>query len=102
MMSTPPPSLMQSVLDEPLPNFAGLPERFTCVVCHSVLKDPWQTECGHRMCVSCMTMLFETTAEVRCPANEEDCERISRDRVGKNGCRRNFTVWVNKHVHCVW
>ena len=95
MMSTPPPSLMQSVLDGPLPNFAGLPERFKCVVCHSVLKDPWQTECGHRMCVSCMTRLFETAPEVRCPANEDDCEIISRDRVSKNGCRQNFTAWVN-------
>ena len=72
---------MQSVLHLPVPIFVLLHERFKCVVCHTVLKDPWQTQCGHRMCFTCMNEMFLNDSEVMCPANEEDCEIISRDRV---------------------
>jgi len=77
----PPASLMQAVLDGPLPTFVALPERFTCDVCRSILKDPWQTECGHRMCLACMTQIFESTEEVMCPAYDEDCVMISKSKV---------------------
>ena len=72
---------MQSVLDGPLPHFVALVVRFMCVVCRTVLKDPWQTECGHRMCFTCMNELLVDGTEVRCPANEEDCEMITREKV---------------------
>ena len=81
MAASSPPSLMQSVLDGPLPHFFALHERFKCIVCHTVLKDPWQTECGHRMCYNCMMGLFVDGTEVMCPANEDDCEMIARERV---------------------
>ena len=77
----PPASLMQAVLDGPLPTFVALPERFRCDVCRSILKDPWQTECGHRMCLACMTKTFESAEEVMCPAYDEDCVMISKDWV---------------------
>ena len=76
-----PPSLMQCVLYGPLPRFVALHERFKCVVCCGVLKDPWQTECGHRMCFLCMNGLLVGDTEVMCPANEDDCEIIARDKV---------------------
>ena len=75
------PSLMQCVLGGPLPCFVALHERFKCVVCHTVLKDPWQTECGHRMCFTCMNELLVDVPEVMCPAKEDDCEMIARDKV---------------------
>lgn len=81
-----PTSLMQTVLHGPLPKFVALPGRFRCVVCDGVLKDPWQTECGHRMCVACMTRIFESAEEVMCPAYDEDCVMISRDKVSVFCC----------------
>ena len=76
-----PSSLMQYVLDVALPHFVALHERFLCIVCRVVLRDPWQTECGHRMCFNCMNGLFVDVPEVRCPAKEEDCEMITREKV---------------------
>ena len=81
--------MMQAVLDGPLPKFVALPGRFRCVVCNDVLKDPWQTQCGHRMCVSCLERIFETAAEVMCPALDEDCVMISKDRV-------SISCWIHK------
>ncbi|KAI0226278.1 hypothetical protein LSAT2_023096 [Lamellibrachia satsuma] len=78
MSSRAPPSLMQTVLDGPLPKFVDLPGRIRCVVCEDMLKDPWQTECGHRMCATCLDTTFETAAEVMCPARDEDCVMISK------------------------
>ena len=91
MSSRASPSLMQTVLDEPLPKFVALPGRFRCVVCNDVLKDPWQTECGHRMCVSCLDTTFQTAAEVMCPAHDEDCVMISKDRV-------SISCWIHKTI----
>ena len=89
MSSGAPSSLMQTVLDGPLPKFVALPGRFKCVVCNDVLKDPWQAECGHRMCVTCLDTTFETAAEVMCPALDEDCAMISKDRV-------RISCWIHK------
>ena len=91
MSSRAPPSLMQAVLDGPLPNFVELPGRFRCVVCNDVLKDPWQTDCGHRMCASCLHRTFEMAAEVMCPALDEDCAMISKDRV-------SISCWIHKVI----
>ncbi|KAK2187466.1 hypothetical protein NP493_164g01010 [Ridgeia piscesae] len=81
MAASSPSSLMQFVLQGSLPHFVALHERFLCIVCRVVLKDPWQTECGHRMCFNCMNELFVDVIEVRCPANEEDCEMITREKM---------------------
>ena len=91
MSSRAPPSLMQTVLDEPIPKFVALPGRFRCVVCKDVLKDPWQTECGHRMCATCLDRTFESAAEVMCPAGDEDCVMISKDRV-------SISCWIHKTI----
>ncbi|KAI0230286.1 TNF receptor-associated factor 3 [Lamellibrachia satsuma] len=100
MSSRAPPSLMQKVLDEPLPKFVALPRRFRCVVCHGVLKDPWQTECGHRMCVTCLDTTFETAAEVMCPALDEDCVMISKDKLFYD--RGTYRELLLQPVYCVY
>ena len=61
---------MQDVLNGPFPRVDDREERFKCVVCHAILKDPWQTECGHRMCFICMNDTLVDVTEVMCPANE--------------------------------
>ena len=86
MSSRAPPSWMQTVLNEPIPKFVALPGRFRCVVCNDVLKDPWQTDCGHKMCATCLDLIFEMAAEVTCPALDEDCAMISKDSVSISCC----------------
>ena len=46
--------------------------RYLCSKCHSLLKDPVQPSCGHRMCRSCADDILESEAQPRCPV--VDCE----------------------------
>ena len=58
--------------------------KYQCAVCKRLLRDPVQTVCGHRMCRTCADTLLEGDAGtngVPCPAGEEDCEVITRDKV---------------------
>ena len=74
--------------------FKGNVDRWRCPICHRVVRHPVQTTCGHRFCDGCLfEYLPADGTAVRCPANEEDCNMISRDEsnrtVGKT--RRHFS-----------
>ena len=74
--------------------FKGNVDRWRCPICHRVVRHPVQTTCGHRFCEGCLfEYLPADGTAVRCPANEEDCNMISRDEsnrtVGKT--RRHFS-----------
>eukprot|EP00794_Sanderia_malayensis_P014087 gene14087-15559_t len=43
-----------------------------CSYCKLALRDPLQTECGHRLCTGCYNKLFRengSTGEIKCPAD---------------------------------
>ena len=62
------------------PNFKGNVDRWRCLICHRVVRNPVQTTCGHRFCERCLfEYLPADGTAVRCPANEEDCNMISRE-----------------------
>ncbi|XP_069133693.1 TNF receptor-associated factor 6-like isoform X1 [Argopecten irradians] len=45
-------------------------DKYDCPICLLVLRDPYQTECGHRFCQNCIKRwLRETEAEPRCPVD---------------------------------
>lgn len=54
-----------------------------CCYCKDVLREAMQTACGHHMCEACVDRLFEspTTGPIRCPAKEEDCDDLTREKV---------------------
>jgi len=61
-----------------------LPEKYKCPVCGQVLLKPQQTECGHHVCESCLTLLFENATiagsdNVRCPVSSDECEDLRND-----------------------
>ena len=43
--------------------------RYKCIVCHLLITDPYQTECGHRGCKSCFKNIIDLAGEkpVSCP-----------------------------------
>ena len=62
------------------PKFKGNVEKWKCPICHRVVRNPVQTVCGHRYCESCLTdHLPKDGTAIKCPANEEDCEMISKE-----------------------
>jgi len=67
------------------PNFVALDPKYLCVACHQLLKEPLQTNCGHRLCRSCADQALAEAGTVgfMCPAKEEDCEVITKDKVFK-------------------
>ena len=61
-------------------------DRYSCVKCESLLQDPVQLSCGHRVCKICADELISNTASVettpQCPEcgdeiSEEDGMKVS-------------------------
>ena len=50
---------------EDIPNF------LTCAICLSVLKDPYQTPCGHRFCSKCIRPVMASDNSV-CPTDRKE------------------------------
>ena len=76
--TSPPASLSNSsVINRPTPVSDDL--RYKCIVCHCLIIDPYQTECGHRGCKSCFQNLIEQAGgnPVKCTVGEPDCENIT-------------------------
>ena len=57
-------------------------DRYSCIKCESLLKDPVQLSCGHRMCKHCADELIDNTEETPlCPEcgdeiSEEDGAKV--------------------------
>ena len=63
-------------------SFVSPDEKYLCVKCHDVLREPKQTLCGHRLCKSCVDRIFiGKSVKIPCPAGEGDCAAISIDEV---------------------
>ncbi|XP_070531911.1 TNF receptor-associated factor 2-like [Ptychodera flava] len=47
-------------------------EKYTCINCKFILRDPQQNFCGHRFCVSCVEELLRATGSGYCPECSKD------------------------------
>jgi Zinc finger, C3HC4 type (RING finger) len=68
-------------------SFVSFDDKYLCVKCREVFRNPRQTPCGHRLCQPCVDDLFNSssTSSVPCPAAESDCLSITLETVG--GCK---------------
>ncbi|XP_070581858.1 TNF receptor-associated factor 2-like [Ptychodera flava] len=57
------PGYSTAVLDE-----EDRAEKFLCTSCSMVMKDPQQSFCGHRFCLSCVHRLSRINDQYQCPA----------------------------------
>ncbi|KAK0063444.1 TNF receptor-associated factor 2 [Biomphalaria pfeifferi] len=51
---------------------SGFDTKFICRHCHRILRDPVQSQCGHRFCRSCRDEILNTSDCVQCPVCIED------------------------------
>lgn len=75
---------LQSIGDgSALPEFVNLDNKYLCSLCKEVLREPWQTPCGHRMCRSCLDRKLDESGPqgFPCPANEDECVNVARTEV---------------------
>ncbi|XP_007430643.1 TNF receptor-associated factor 3 isoform X2 [Python bivittatus] len=59
-------------------------DKYKCEKCHLILCNPRQTECGHRYCETCMSVLLSSTSP-KCTACQET---ILKDKIFKDNCCR--------------
>ena len=50
------------------------PDRFLCVSCKLVLREPVQAACGHRLCQCCADEIIDKETTAQCPECKEDFE----------------------------
>ncbi|XP_070581863.1 TNF receptor-associated factor 3-like isoform X2 [Ptychodera flava] len=69
-----------------------LSPRYRCSKCRLVLKDPYQTYCGHRYCETCLEDIYnlpETILYYGC-TGDDDCKmELSRDKIHIQQCQKN-------------
>ena len=85
------------------PEFVNLSQKHQCLVCTNVMRDAVMTQCGHRMCESCLMELLynpQNKSPVMCPGNEEFCVQLKAEEIrGDNGTRREIR---NLPVYCTY
>ena len=62
-------------------DFRKFDEKFLCLYCHDILYEPVQTSCGHRLCRECVSDIKQSSKSTICPANEADCDDLSKSQV---------------------
>ncbi|XP_066294068.1 TNF receptor-associated factor 2-like [Branchiostoma lanceolatum] len=67
----------------PLENFeVKVEDKYLCSQCSQVLKDPFQTYCGHRYCGSCLEEIFSSSPNVqmckKCPQDAQTEDSLLR------------------------
>ncbi|KAK3732538.1 hypothetical protein RRG08_030737 [Elysia crispata] len=67
---------------------SGYDNKFICRYCHRILRDPVQSQCGHRFCRSCLDELLRNDAIVVCPACID--ENVEEQDVGQLSLREVF------------
>ena len=73
---------MPPYMDGPMPEFVSLDDKYICVYCEKLLKQPQQTMCGHRICGTCVDTMLKDKPSVNCPGGDELCEAIGKESVG--------------------
>ncbi|KAI8518510.1 hypothetical protein Bbelb_045270 [Branchiostoma belcheri] len=61
-------------------------QKYRCPICQHILRDPFQTECGHRYCSSCIGDFLNTSAGPRClvcqtESPTEECPFLDKDKM---------------------
>ncbi|XP_059175332.1 TNF receptor-associated factor 2-like isoform X2 [Physella acuta] len=67
---------------------AGCDPKFLCKHCGLILRDPIQSQCGHRFCRSCRDEILITNAIVDCPACLE--EQVDEHEMGQLSMNEMF------------
>ena len=70
-----------SYMEGPAPEFKYLDDKYICVYCKSLLKQPQQIGCGCRICAACVEKMLEGRTSALCPGGDEYCEEFTRDSV---------------------
>ena len=64
-------------------------DRYSCIKCNSLLQDPVQLSCGHRVCRHCADELIANTKTTpQCPECDEEISEEDGAKV-KNFCLCN-------------
>lgn len=63
--------------------FVDLHEEYMCCMCRKPFREPWQTSCGHRMCMQCIERRLADAGDAgfQCPGNKKECVPITREMV---------------------
>ncbi|KAL8617588.1 hypothetical protein ACOMHN_033134 [Nucella lapillus] len=59
-------------------------DRFRCHLHKGLLKEPRQTNCGHRFCHRCLEEYLSGTDKKACPVGDPDCEEVVRTEVARD------------------
>ena len=68
-------------------------QRLSCSECCSVLDNPVQITCGHRLCKACADVLIAAGTSPRCPECKEEIEEEDGVKVNKKN-----TTWIYTHA----
>ena len=98
-----------SHLDEK-PQFKMDVDMLRCQSCFTVVSNVVQTGCGHRYCEDCLSNhLPDDGSAVKCPADEDYCETISKDQTVSTGRVIYTSITKNKpspmanfNKYCWW
>ncbi|XP_052800376.1 TNF receptor-associated factor 6-like isoform X2 [Mya arenaria] len=72
----------------------SISEKYTCVICMFLLREPLQTECGHRFCRPCITRWLRES-DSRCPV---DNQRLDEGQLFPDNFAKREILQLT--VHC--
>lgn len=79
----------------------SLDPKYECPICLMCLRDPWQTECGHRFCKACILRSLRE-AGPRCPVDNEPLseQKMFPDGFAKREIMSLLAYCPFKHKGC--
>ncbi|KAI0985283.1 hypothetical protein GJ496_012036 [Pomphorhynchus laevis] len=79
-------------------------QRYICPICHRVLKDAVQTNCGHRFCKICFNMsVSQTIPETkRCPMDNTELTDVYQDTAFNREVMSLNVFCRGKSFNCSW
>ena len=79
----------------------SLDEKYKCPVCLTALKEPVQTKCGHRLCLSCFKQIRGGNWYFKCPVDNTWSNHVFDD----NACKRevlSLKIECDSNDKCSW